>query len=61
MKTKCPVCGKKLIHAKHREWYEKWRKSFDMQLYTEQQNKKEHTPAELKAFEHIKTILNGNI
>jgi len=56
-RTKCPVCGKKLIHAKHREWYEKWRKRFDMLLYTEQQNKRKHTPAQLKAFEEIKIVL----
>lgn len=45
------------ICAEHRRWYEEWRKSFKMQLYTEQQTKKEHTPAELKAFEEIKRVL----
>jgi len=65
-RTKCPVCGKKRVHfllffkgicAEHRRWYEEWRKSFDMQLYTEQQTKKDYTPAELKAWAEIKRIL----
>mgnify|MGYP003153394558 CR=1 FL=1 len=41
--------------------YNKFRKGFKMQLYSDRMKKREYTPAELKAFAEIKRILNGKI
>ena len=37
--------------------YRKFRKGFNMQLYTDRMKQREYTPAELKAFTEIKRIL----
>ena len=41
--------------------YDRFRKGFKMQLYSDRIKQREYTPAELKAWAEIKRVINGKI
>jgi len=56
---KCKWCHREHNNHYHNRLYEKFRKGFKMQLYSDRMKQREYSQVELKAWAEIKRVLNG--